>query len=187
MKAHRRPAVRPQHREVRGFRLQTQAAPRLSKMRRMGTSNPLRRFHEQAEATFLPYGPASRGGGGGGVEIVQTFQAYEAEYAAIRKAVGVLDMPQRGTVELRGSDRLDFLHRMTTHVLEKSSTDAARLAQRADREFATIERPSRRQRRRYLRMLWRSDASLSRRCRGALAIHRHYRLERSKGFDGGSS
>ncbi|MEE9211843.1 MAG: glycine cleavage T C-terminal barrel domain-containing protein [Phycisphaeraceae bacterium] len=81
----------------------------------MGTSNPLRRFHEQAEATFLPYGPASRGGGARGVEIVQTFQAYEAEYAAIRKTVGVLDMPQRGLVELRGGDRLDFLHRMTTH------------------------------------------------------------------------
>lgn len=87
-----------------------------TKARFMQTDNPLRPFHDQSEATFLNYGP---GGEGGAIEVVEMYQEYEAEYAAIRKGVGIFDMPQRGLIELRNSDRLDFLHRMVTQNLNR--------------------------------------------------------------------
>ena len=80
----------------------------------MRADNPLRPFHDQSEATFLSYGP---GGDEEAIEVVEGFQAYEAEYAAIRKGVGIFDMPHRGLLELRSGDRLDFLNRMVTQDL----------------------------------------------------------------------
>ena len=85
-----------------------------TKVRFMQTDNPLRPFHDQSEATFLSYGP---GGEEEAIEVVEMYQEYEAEYAAIRKGVGIFDMPQRGLIELRNGDRLDFLHRMVTQNL----------------------------------------------------------------------
>ena len=49
--------------------------------------NPLHAMHEQAEATFLPYGPD--------MQIVESYGEVEAEYAAIRKAAALMDAPQR--------------------------------------------------------------------------------------------
>lgn len=72
--------------------------------------SPLRAMQAAAGATFLPYGPAEAG-----VELVETFGEYQAEYAAIRKGVGILESPQRGVVEVTGADRLEFLHRMLTN------------------------------------------------------------------------
>jgi len=46
--------------------------------------------------------------------LVQSFGHYEAEYAAIRKGVGIFHEPQRGILQLTGSDVRDFLHRLTT-------------------------------------------------------------------------
>src|SRR4051794_25404976 len=68
--------------------------------------NPLFSLHQQAEAEFQPYGP---------VEIVSTFGEPQAEYAAIRKACGLMDLPQRGLVELTGMDRLTFLNNLLTN------------------------------------------------------------------------
>lgn len=82
--------------------------------------NPLHDIQEKAGATFVP--------AGGGVEVIDTFGPYEAEYAVIRKGVGVLHLPQRGVVEVTGGDRLDFLHRMLTHDMRSLTPGQARRA-----------------------------------------------------------
>src|SRR4051794_28352175 len=68
--------------------------------------NPLHAIHEQAGAEFQPYAQ---------VEIVTTFGEPQAEYAAIRKACALLDLPQRGVLELTGKDRLSFLNNLLTN------------------------------------------------------------------------
>src|SRR5579862_7943930 len=68
--------------------------------------NPLYDLHEKAGAEFQPYDQ---------VQIVTTFGEPEAEYAAIRKAVAIIDMPQRGILEVSGKDRLPFLNNLLTN------------------------------------------------------------------------
>jgi aminomethyltransferase len=63
-------------------------------------------LHEQAEAEFQPYA---------NVEIVSTFGEPQAEYAAIRKGCALIDLPQRGILELTGEDRLSFLNNLITN------------------------------------------------------------------------
>jgi aminomethyltransferase len=71
------------------------------------TSSPLRPLHERHEhVEFQPYGP---------FEIVTTLGEPEAEYAAVRKSSGLIDMPQRGILQLRGRDRLPFLQNLLTN------------------------------------------------------------------------
>lgn len=70
--------------------------------------NPLGKLHEQAEAEFQPYGD---------IEIVCTFGEPQAEYAAIRKGCALLDLPQRGILQVTGNDRIDFLNRFLTNEL----------------------------------------------------------------------
>ncbi len=83
----------------------------------MATQSPLNSLHQQAEASFLPYG-----GGGGEVgvaaQVVETFGEVEGEYAAIRKGCVLLDLPQRGTIRITGKDRIAFLDRMVTQELK---------------------------------------------------------------------
>lgn len=69
----------------------------------------LHQMQSDAGAQFIPFGDES-------TVIAATFGAYELEYAAIRKGVGVLHLPQRGVLRLTGSeaDRRDFLHRLLT-------------------------------------------------------------------------
>ena len=69
-------------------------------------SNPLRELHERAGAEFQAYAD---------VEIVSTFGEPQAEYAAVRKACGMIDEPQRGILELTGPDRLSFLNNLLTN------------------------------------------------------------------------
>ena len=69
-------------------------------------NNPLHAIHQQAEAEFHAYAD---------VEIVTTFGNTPAEYAAIHKGSGKMDLPQRGMVEASGIGRLDFLNRMLTN------------------------------------------------------------------------
>ena len=47
-------------------------------------------------------------------QLVASFGVYEAEYAAIRKGVGIFHDPTRGLLVLRGKDVKDLLHRVTT-------------------------------------------------------------------------
>ena len=68
--------------------------------------NPLLDLHRQAEAEFQPYGE---------IEIVSTFGEVPAEYAAVRKSCGLMDMPFRGVIELTGNDRLPFLNNLLSN------------------------------------------------------------------------
>src|SRR5215207_3040091 len=70
------------------------------------TPNALHELHRQAEAEFQPYGD---------IEIVSTFGEPQAEYAAIRKTCGMMDLPHRGLLELTGGDRLPFLNNLLTN------------------------------------------------------------------------
>src|SRR3954470_17414365 len=71
--------------------------------------NPLRALHTQSEdsAEFQAYGER--------LEIVSTFAQPQAEYSAIRKACGLMDLPQRGILELTGKDRLAFLNNLLSN------------------------------------------------------------------------
>lgn len=59
------------------------------------------------------YGPPEAG-----VTVVQTYGYVEIEYAAIRKGAALFDWPLRGTVEVTGPDRVEFLNRMVTQELK---------------------------------------------------------------------
>jgi len=76
----------------------------------MTPTSPLYSIQDSAGAEFLPYGPSDAG-----VVVVESFGEFEAEYAAIRRGAGIMELPQRGLIEVRGADRLDFLHRFLTH------------------------------------------------------------------------
>jgi folate-binding protein YgfZ len=70
-------------------------------------NNPLHAIHTQvATVEFQQYAE---------LEIVLTFGQPEAEYSAIRKAAGMMDLPQRGVLELTGRDRLAFLNNLLTN------------------------------------------------------------------------
>ncbi len=69
-------------------------------------ADPLHDLHEQAEAEFQPYAA---------VQVVSTFGEPQAEYAALRKGAGLMDLPQRGFLELTGRDRLPFLNNLVTN------------------------------------------------------------------------
>ena len=69
-------------------------------------SDPLHDLHEQAEAEFQPYAAG---------QIVSTFGEPQAEYAALRKGTGLMDLPQRGFLELTGRDRLPFLNNLISN------------------------------------------------------------------------
>lgn len=75
----------------------------------MARSSPFRNKHAEAEASFLTWGPPDEG-----VEMVETFGEIASEYASLRKGCALFDMTNRGTVEVRGSDRIAFLNRMIT-------------------------------------------------------------------------
>jgi folate-binding protein YgfZ len=72
----------------------------------MAIPNPLFELHERGEAEFQAYDR---------LQIVTTFGEPEAEYAAIRKACGLVDQPQRGILEVTGKDRLEFLNNLLTN------------------------------------------------------------------------
>ncbi|MFI4853370.1 MAG: YgfZ/GcvT domain-containing protein [Phycisphaerales bacterium JB065] len=81
----------------------------------MAHLSPLNNRHEAAEASFLDFGAGD--GSGPSARVVETFGEIEAEYAAIRKGVALLDLPQRATIRVTGSERIDFLNRMLTQEL----------------------------------------------------------------------
>jgi len=68
------------------------------------------------DVEYIPYGPRDETGEPS-CEIVATFGEVEAEYAAIRRGAALMDLPQRGTLRLTGSERCDFLQRMMTNDL----------------------------------------------------------------------
>ena len=60
----------------------------------------------KSEVMWIPYGPAEEALC---VEIAADIGAAAAEYAAIRRGVGVMDSSQRGVIEVRGAQRIAFL------------------------------------------------------------------------------
>lgn len=77
--------------------------------------NPLRTLHEQAEAEFAAWDE---------IEIVTTFGEPQAEYAAVRKSAGMIDLPQRGVLEVTGRDRFAFLNNLLTNQTYSKSDKA---------------------------------------------------------------
>ncbi len=75
--------------------------------------SPLRKLYQLAEASLIPYGPAEEN-----CLVAETFGDIELEYAAIRKSCILLDLPQRGVLEITGNDRIEFLNRMVTQELK---------------------------------------------------------------------
>ncbi|MEQ9461060.1 MAG: glycine cleavage T C-terminal barrel domain-containing protein [Phycisphaeraceae bacterium] len=70
-------------------------------------------FHDHLTslgAEFLTYGPDADSA----VHLAEHLGAFEAEYAAIRRRVGILALPQQAILHASGIDRQDFLHRMVT-------------------------------------------------------------------------
>ena len=78
-------------------------------------------YHPQLLCEFLPWGNT-------GCDILATTGIVELEYAAIQKSAGLFDAPCRGTVELRGNDRLSFIDRMSTQKLTDLKEGESRLA-----------------------------------------------------------
>lgn len=64
-------------------------------------------YLEQLGAELIGYGPADTA-----VVMAESFGSFEAEYAAIRRHVGVMYLPTRGVIELKGQDVKPFLHNM---------------------------------------------------------------------------
>lgn len=106
--------------------------------------SPMRSMHQEAEASVALYGPPDSG-----VEVVETFGDLEIEYAAIRKHCVLLDWPQRGVVEITGSDRIAFLQRMVTQDLKGFEVGHARATfwlnrkGRIDADLTLVEMPDR--------------------------------------------
>ncbi|MCP3903503.1 MAG: aminomethyl transferase family protein [Planctomycetes bacterium] len=69
---------------------------------------------------YIGYGPPDDDGSAT-CEIPATFGTIEAEYAALRRGAGVLDGPHRGTLRVRGAERIEFLDRMLTQTLKNLS------------------------------------------------------------------
>ena len=72
----------------------------------------LEAYREQ-EARLHPYGDPQRG-----LLVPMAFEHVELEYAAIRKACALVDLPQSGTIEATGADRIGFLNNLLTQELK---------------------------------------------------------------------
>jgi folate-binding protein YgfZ len=86
----------------------------------MAHLSPLNNRHEDAGATFLEFGSSEADAPG--ARVVESFGEIEAEYAAIRKGVALLDFPHRAVVRVTGSERVDFLNRMLTQELRSGGS-----------------------------------------------------------------
>lgn len=83
----------------------------------MARTSPVLQLHKAAEAVIAQYG-ATEAAPNAGVPVVMAYGPIELEYAAIRKASALLDMAQRGTILVTGSERIAFLNRMLTQELK---------------------------------------------------------------------
>ena len=73
-----------------------------------------------AKVAWIPWGERA--------EIVGVFDRVETEYAAIRRGAALCDQPQRGTLEIAGRDRVEFLQRMLTQDIKGFSAGQTREA-----------------------------------------------------------
>ncbi|MCL4221747.1 MAG: hypothetical protein KJZ65_10320 [Phycisphaerales bacterium] len=82
----------------------------------MARQSPLRERLARIEPTLLGYGAGDLA-----VPVVESFGELDFEYASLRRSAVLIDQPQRGTIEARGRDTLDFLNRMLTQKLAGAS------------------------------------------------------------------
>jgi folate-binding protein YgfZ len=81
------------------------------------------RHLESLGAEMMAWGPEL--GDGRRIEMAESFGhatgegSFEAEYAAIRRHVGILHLPQRTILQLTGTDVKDYLHRLCTQEINK--------------------------------------------------------------------
>ncbi|MBC7770856.1 MAG: aminomethyl transferase family protein [Pyrinomonadaceae bacterium] len=110
----------------------------------MARTSPLSMLHQQAGAMIGPFGPPDDP-----IAVVEACDFVETEYAALRKSVVMLDQPQRGTIEVRGADRVAFLNRMVTQELKGLGSFQVRRSfwlsrkGRIDADLRLIELPDR--------------------------------------------
>jgi len=71
-------------------------------------------LHVSAGAEFQPYGELT--------DVVTTFGEPQAEYSAIRKGAGLIDLPQRAILESTGRDRHAFLNNLLTNEIWNKET-----------------------------------------------------------------
>jgi folate-binding protein YgfZ len=76
---------------------------------------------------WMPYGIGDAAGAPELPEIVAGYGLLELEYAAFRRGAAVMDRGARGTLAVRGSDRVDFLNRMLTQDLKGLAAGEVRL------------------------------------------------------------
>ncbi len=90
---------------------------------------PMQDHLEQLGAELIGYGPADTA-----VALAESFGSYEAEYAAIRRHVGILHLPQVGVLQLTGSDIKPFLHNMLSQDINAMTGGQSRRAFQLDAE-----------------------------------------------------
>jgi folate-binding protein YgfZ len=78
-------------------------------------------FQPKVLTEFLPWGDD-------GCFVLATTGIVELEYAAIQKTTGLFDAPCRGTVELIGEDRLEFVGRLTTQKVSEMKAGDVKVA-----------------------------------------------------------
>jgi len=106
--------------EHRAFAAQD-AARRAERAREARGATVTRR---EVEVEYLPFGPADSEGAPT-CEVVAAFAEVELEYAAIRGGAALADCPQRGTLVVRGADRVDFVNRLVTQEVKKLADGSA--------------------------------------------------------------
>lgn len=83
----------------------------------MTTPSPLIQRLTDDDASFMEYADNAL--------VAATLGNVVLEYAAIRKAAALIDLPHHATIRLSGDDRLDFLNRMLTQRLDTLPPHAA--------------------------------------------------------------
>ena len=72
----------------------------------------------EVEIEYLPFGPADAEGAPS-CEVVAAYAEVELEYAAIRNGCALVDACERGSLAVRGKDRIDFVNRLVTQDLKR--------------------------------------------------------------------
>ena len=72
----------------------------------------------EVEIEYLPFGPADAEGAPT-CEVVAAYAEVELEYAAIRSGCALVDACERGSLVVRGKDRVDFVNRLVTQDLKR--------------------------------------------------------------------
>ena len=94
-------------------------------------SEPLLEYlDDRLDAAWMPFGPPvpSDGGGEQTIRVAQHYGAFELEYAALRRSVGVVHAPWRAALRLEGPDAAEFLHRICTQDVLSMAPDQVRPA-----------------------------------------------------------